>query len=328
MAWPSAGVSPVTGERVVAEDILGHPDPQTALVASYGIQAYACHPLQAGGHNHRTQSFGTRTRVHFSEDDHVADEDRRRPGRHRDGTDSLATMHCRRARSSCGRRTNGWTTGPGENGGVEGHRRSFAGRSGPTSAGRGPARKSMHLLDGFFQHTITRWRSSSIGTSASCRSTRHMQRPPANPPPSSSGKEPFSRCTLHDENKAIFEEVIRTGQPYRAYAKRFTYPDRPSQVTYWDWQLTPSERRAGPGRVPRAQSAGCPRTGRKRWTNWSIGPPAPEARDGVVTRGRPRAKTYGGGSSRRSAATACRRGSFHPGPAGSAGPGTMPRCRR
>ena len=37
------------GCRIVAEDILHTPDPQTELVKSYGIQAYACHPLMAGG---------------------------------------------------------------------------------------------------------------------------------------------------------------------------------------------------------------------------------------------------------------------------------------
>jgi two-component system CheB/CheR fusion protein len=55
--------------RVVAEDIPNTPDPRTELVKSFGIQAYACHPLIAQGQTLGTLSFGTRTRSHFSDDD-------------------------------------------------------------------------------------------------------------------------------------------------------------------------------------------------------------------------------------------------------------------
>ncbi len=48
--------------RVVAENILETPDPRTELVKSYGIQAYACHPLMAQDRLLGTLSFGTRTR--------------------------------------------------------------------------------------------------------------------------------------------------------------------------------------------------------------------------------------------------------------------------
>ena len=57
------------GARLVAEDIPAHPDPRTDLVASYGIRAYACHPLLAEGRVLGTLSFGTRTRTHFRADD-------------------------------------------------------------------------------------------------------------------------------------------------------------------------------------------------------------------------------------------------------------------
>jgi PAS domain S-box-containing protein len=52
--------------RIVSEDILQTDDLRTALVKSYGIQAYACHPLMVGGRVLGTLSFGTRTRSSFT----------------------------------------------------------------------------------------------------------------------------------------------------------------------------------------------------------------------------------------------------------------------
>jgi PAS domain S-box-containing protein len=57
------------GCRIVAEDILATPDPRTELVKSYGIQAYACHPLLMQGRVMGTLSFGTRTRTRFTHDE-------------------------------------------------------------------------------------------------------------------------------------------------------------------------------------------------------------------------------------------------------------------
>ena len=58
------------GHRIIAEDIQHTTDPRTDLVKSYGIRAYACHPLlSAGGTLIGTLSFGTRTRDRFSEED-------------------------------------------------------------------------------------------------------------------------------------------------------------------------------------------------------------------------------------------------------------------
>lgn len=55
--------------RIVAVDILNTPDIRTELVKSYGIQAYACHPLVSRGEVIGTLSFGTRTRTHFTDDE-------------------------------------------------------------------------------------------------------------------------------------------------------------------------------------------------------------------------------------------------------------------
>ncbi|GFE58796.1 PAS domain-containing protein [Geobacter sp. AOG1] len=55
--------------RIVAEDIQQTADPRTDLVKSFGIRAYACHPLMAQGRVIGTLSFGTRRNDSFSDDE-------------------------------------------------------------------------------------------------------------------------------------------------------------------------------------------------------------------------------------------------------------------
>jgi PAS domain S-box-containing protein len=55
------------GCRIVAEHIQNTPDPRTDLVRSFGIQAYACHPLLNQGRVIGTLSFGTRDDRTFSD---------------------------------------------------------------------------------------------------------------------------------------------------------------------------------------------------------------------------------------------------------------------
>lgn len=57
------------GQRIVVEDIPHANDPRTALVASYGVQAYCCHPLLSQGRTLGTLSFGARRRNAFRPDD-------------------------------------------------------------------------------------------------------------------------------------------------------------------------------------------------------------------------------------------------------------------
>ncbi len=57
------------GVPCVAENISSTFDPHTDLVKSYGIQAYACHPLLIAGNVIGTLSFGTKTRARFSPHD-------------------------------------------------------------------------------------------------------------------------------------------------------------------------------------------------------------------------------------------------------------------
>jgi PAS domain S-box-containing protein len=55
--------------RIVAEHIPDTLDPRTELVKSFGIRAYACHPLMSRGRLLGTLSFGTRNRPAFTADE-------------------------------------------------------------------------------------------------------------------------------------------------------------------------------------------------------------------------------------------------------------------
>lgn len=57
------------GCRIVAENIPTTPDDRTDLVRSFGITAYACHPLFSQGRVIGALSFGTRSRLTFAEDE-------------------------------------------------------------------------------------------------------------------------------------------------------------------------------------------------------------------------------------------------------------------
>ncbi len=64
-----SGCVAVEGKRIVAENIPETKDPRTDLVRSFGIKAYACHPIAASGKVIGTLSFGTKTRTAFSKED-------------------------------------------------------------------------------------------------------------------------------------------------------------------------------------------------------------------------------------------------------------------
>ncbi len=55
--------------RIIAEDVLHKPDPRTELIKSFGIQAYACHPLIIEDRVLGTLSFGTRNRTRFNDEE-------------------------------------------------------------------------------------------------------------------------------------------------------------------------------------------------------------------------------------------------------------------
>lgn len=50
----------------------------------------------------------------------------------------------------------------------------------------------------------------------------------------------------NEENEAIFQRVVETGEPFVTYAKPFVFPDDPDEkVTYWDWTLSPIKDSSG-----------------------------------------------------------------------------------
>ncbi|MEN6329044.1 MAG: MEDS domain-containing protein [Methanobacteriaceae archaeon] len=60
------GSAALESRRIVAENISESIDPKTQLIKSYGVQAYACHPLLIEGQSIGTLSFGTTTRLEFT----------------------------------------------------------------------------------------------------------------------------------------------------------------------------------------------------------------------------------------------------------------------
>ncbi len=57
------------GRRIEAEDIQNSLNPRTNLLKSFGLQAYACHPLLVEGKVLGTVGFGSRKRARFTEDE-------------------------------------------------------------------------------------------------------------------------------------------------------------------------------------------------------------------------------------------------------------------
>jgi PAS domain S-box-containing protein len=109
-------------------------------------------------------------------------------------------------------------------------------------AGRKMAEEELHkssqMLEAFFEHTIT----SLVFLDRRFNFVRVNEayaRADGKRPAYFLGKS-FFALYPSPENRAIFEQVVRTRQPYRAYAKPFTFPNAPQPgVTYWNWWLTP-----------------------------------------------------------------------------------------
>jgi len=57
------------GRRIIVDDLQHTADPRTALLQSFGLQAYACHPLLAGDRVIGTLAFGAATRTAFTPDE-------------------------------------------------------------------------------------------------------------------------------------------------------------------------------------------------------------------------------------------------------------------
>jgi PAS domain S-box-containing protein len=102
----------------------------------------------------------------------------------------------------------------------------------------GKLHKSSQMLEAFFEHTI----SPLVFMDRSFNFVRVNEayaRVKGKSPEYFVGKNHFALYPS-PEDQAIFEQVVRTRQPYRAYAKPFTFPKAPQRgVTYWNWWLTP-----------------------------------------------------------------------------------------
>ncbi len=57
------------GCRIIADNIQETPDERTELVKSFGVKAYACHPIISQGRTIGTLSFGTKLKSHFNKDE-------------------------------------------------------------------------------------------------------------------------------------------------------------------------------------------------------------------------------------------------------------------
>ena len=205
------------GARIIAENIPETPDPRTDLVKSFGIKAYACHPLYIRGKVMGTLSFGTRSRISFTEDElalmkTVADQIAL--AMERISLLSDVRRHADQLEAKVRERTEELA-----------------------KANRGLTEQS-RILEGFFKSSITPLvfldrdfnfiRVNEAYARACAREVSEF-----------GGRNHFALYP-HEENEAIFRKVAETKTVYKATAQAFSFPDHPEWgVTYWDWVLTP-----------------------------------------------------------------------------------------
>jgi len=194
--------------RIVAEDIPNTPDLRAELVKSFGIKAYACHPLFSAGRVIGTLSFGTRAQTTFSEGElslmkTVADQ-------------VAIAMEGARLIEALGR-----------------SRDELEMRVKERTA---ELARVNELLERVF---------SSVDISLAymdrdfnfLRVNRAYAEADERGPDFYVGKNHFTLFP-NEENERIFKKVVNTGEPYSVYAKPFEYAEHPERgVTYWDWNL-------------------------------------------------------------------------------------------
>ncbi len=99
-------------------------------------------------------------------------------------------------------------------------------------------RKHSQMLEAFFEHTITPLAFLDKHFNFT-RVNKAYAQAAGRDPDYFVGKNYF---VLHprEEDRAIFEHVVHTKQPYFARARPFVDPDNPERPAgFWDWQLTP-----------------------------------------------------------------------------------------
>jgi PAS domain S-box-containing protein len=99
-------------------------------------------------------------------------------------------------------------------------------------------RTRSQMLESFFQHTITPLAFLDRNFNF-LRVNEAYAQADEKDPEYFVGKNHFDLFP-DPENRAIFEEVVRTKRSYRAYAKPFNYAGASERgTTYWNWQITP-----------------------------------------------------------------------------------------
>ncbi|MBN1360133.1 MAG: PAS domain S-box protein [Sedimentisphaerales bacterium] len=105
-------------------------------------------------------------------------------------------------------------------------------------------RERSRILEGFFQHSITPLAFMDKDFNF-VRVNQAYAKADEKSPKELVGKNHFELYP-NAENQAIFEQVVRTKEPYHAFAKPFVYEKAPQRGTsYWNWLLTPLLDEAG-----------------------------------------------------------------------------------
>lgn len=102
----------------------------------------------------------------------------------------------------------------------------------------GKLRKSSRLLEAFFQHTIAPLAFLDRQFNF-VRVNDAYARAQGKTPEFFTRKNYFSLYPS-EEDRTIFEQVVRTKEPYQAYAKLFAFCNNPQHaLKYWNWHVTP-----------------------------------------------------------------------------------------
>ncbi|HQI28460.1 MAG TPA: PAS domain-containing protein [Sedimentisphaerales bacterium] len=95
----------------------------------------------------------------------------------------------------------------------------------------------LRMFEAFFRHTITPLafldRSFNF-----IRVNQAYAKVDGKTPEDFVGRNPFTLFP-DPQMQEIFQQVVRTGRPYRASNSPLAYPDGSSHMRYWIWQLTP-----------------------------------------------------------------------------------------
>jgi PAS domain S-box-containing protein len=99
------------------------------------------------------------------------------------------------------------------------------------------------MLEGFFQHTITPLAFLDKDFNF-IRVNDAYARADKRQPQEFIGRNHFD-FYRNKESREIFEDVVRTKEPFHAYSRPLGYPRHPRRTTYWNWLLTPLLDNAG-----------------------------------------------------------------------------------